>query len=270
MLSYKEYIKKWLLIINDIVKKIDFYYDISNNWKEWRIDSIINEEKFIQSIIKSWFKKNKENKDNIFYKKDDYILVVPTSARNWFDIALIYNDTFFPINIKISDWKSFDNLFGVKVLNYLLFGEYEKDKENYNMHILLNKDENKVAEKISNIYLEYQNFTKNKKYKEELNLNKIRDYFLVNINKTTNKITTFAFLNILEEDIRTNPKNGFQLNISKLEYINNITNDFNFEKNIDKLVRKYIEYTEKKAQPYLILTKNKQYAKYTKTDKRMK
>jgi len=246
--DYIKYIEKWIFIINKIIKKTNYNYDSKNyDSNEWRLNSIKWENDFIESILdNTWEKINSNDMYHYYNKKEiETILVVPHSNRNWFDLWVIYKNLFFPINIKISNWQTADNLFWVKVLNYLLFWEYSLDK--YWTHIPINVDEVEIAKKIAKIYKEknLENFS------SFFNIKKPRDYFFLSINKINNDIKIIPFLNVDSEFIKTNPKNAFQINLSNID--NNFLKNNDFSNNIKKIIHKYYEYTEKKAQPYMLL-----------------
>lgn len=247
--TYKDYLSIWLDKIKKILKNSNYSYaDYDYIHSEWRWNSIKWESDFLESILDDWWE-NVETNDTFhffFNKLLNLMIIVPHSARNWFDFWVISDWLFFPINIKISNGNTADNLFWVKVLNYLLFWDYELDK--YWMHIPFAQDEIKVAELLWSSYKNWWFIN----FEQNFNTHNLRDYFFLSINKESWKISIHPFLNIKEEDIKTNPKNAFQINLSNLWYI--LSNDYDFDENILKLIRKYFEYAEKKAQPYLVLS----------------
>ena len=249
--NYEEYIDIWIKIIHDILSQSNYSYDNYNYTdSEWRICSIKGEDDFVKNLLNTNYEPYSNDGVITIYKNiynDDLFLAIPESRRSWYDFAIIYNKVFFPINIKISEWKTNDNLFWFKVLDYLLFWNFEEDNTWFR-RINQRKEEDgafDLAEAINRkswtINIEHPNFR----------INDIRDYFFLSINKSDNSVKVVPFLNIKREDIWINPKNAFQSNLSTLWYEK--SDDLDFKSNILKLAEMYYDYAEKKAKPFLIL-----------------
>lgn len=246
-MTYKEYIENGIQLINFVLNSGNYLYNTDDyNNREWRINSTKWEDDFIAAIFinnNNWKNIGTINIYNIYqHVKDDVIVIYPSTARSWIDFGILSWDIFIPVNIKISNWKTADNLFWIQVLNYLLFWDYIMDENG--IHYPKTKNENVIAEDLA-FSLSNDNFNNN------FNTNSIRDYFFLTINKLTWENKIYPFFNLLEDDIKVNPKNAFQVNFNNINY--NISNDLDFNNNIYKLINKYYDYIEKKAQPYLIL-----------------
>jgi len=253
-MNYSDYILTGNKLIKYVISQNSFTYnnsDYSSN--EWRYCSIEGEKWFLSSLEQSWYyylDKSKSTNDykNYIEKENWFRLIIPTSSRSWFDFAIILDNYFYPINIKITqnNWKV-SNLFWVKVLDYLLFYNYIEEN---NIHFIKKRNEEAIALDIKKSLIDI----KNNRLEVDLryyNLDKIRDYFFLVIDKDTSKSKVYPFLNIKEQDIIVNPKNAFQINFHTLE--DEITSDLDLWQNIQKLVNLYYNYVSKKAIPFMIL-----------------
>lgn len=141
--------------------------------------------------------------------------------RSLGDIYISIDGKEYPVNIKLTskDNLSNDNLVGMVAIMAHIFFNGKKT----NSHVsIANKIKNGDFSLIEN------------------------DYGYISITKETglSEVSTM----ITMEGYITNPSNGFQANFNKIETVNKT-----FDEGRKYMLSKYLEYLEKKAEPYLIL-----------------
>jgi len=267
--QYKNYLELWFALMEEVLwNNLIKYNDDDYENKEWRINSVMWEKDVIKSIVldKNKYKELPFIKEcdvdisngNKWYEYYEHLsfawlyVIVPTEirSRHWFDIAIAYDWHFFPINIKISSGNNKDNLFWMMALKYILLGSdfewlyWTKNVFKVQSESVLSETIVKFRDQEKKIYKDFYNNFK---------LYELRDYFFCTINKNNNKVSFSSFLTLPSDVVYVNPKNMFQANLDMLGD-NYITEDnLDFQKNIEKLIHLFLDYTFKKAQSYLIL-----------------
>ena len=267
-MQYIEYLNKGQELINFIfLQQKELYNPLFYNSEEWRKNS----EEAEKDIINTLFLNNEEYQylENIdekeytnwkfwynYYQHKQYwyIIVIPVSYRHRFDIAIINNNEFYPINIKITNGTTSDNLFWLMALKYILFWSNFISKYGTQNVFKVNNEINFAEKIIDSIYKTSENreiFFKD--FYNDYQEDNIRDYFFLTINKKNNNFNISSYLNIPNELIKINPKNMFQ---AKIHEINGINNDnINYKKNIIKVIYQFYNYAKKKAEVFNTLDK---------------
>jgi len=184
-----------------------------------------------ESIEKAWVSKLS---DFVYDNKKVKVIVKEKDDRYWVDFALIYDGEFFPINFKSGEGKTADNISGLKYIKYLIFyclnGNYD----------VTNINEKNLALNIVELL----------KGTAELDLHN-RDYFCLSHCVVDNAIRVIPVGCIYEEDLVSNPKNLFQANFCTCRIkIRTNTKDM-----VSFIIKKFIEYQNKRAESYLIFKK---------------
>lgn len=118
--------------LKEIFENYKYNFNLTLENDDGRLNSAINESKVIAEINTIF------NSENIIYAK----------VREWYDIALQFENNFYPINIKISEGNSADNISSKKGLFYCLTGILPNDKRlsNINHWANYNKELNKFLD----------------------------------------------------------------------------------------------------------------------------
>lgn len=83
---------------------------LTSRFQDGRLNSAIDEENVIVEVEKILTERN-------------ITIIKPPTIRFWYDFAFMYNETFYPVNIKITSGKSADNVSSKEGLFYALTGE---------------------------------------------------------------------------------------------------------------------------------------------------
>jgi len=147
-----------------------------------------------------------------------------SKSRTWTDFEITYEEETFHYNFKAGEGNSDDDIGGLAYIRYLICNEIGQPASEVRFceEILGQRDDIDVTP---------------------------RDYFLFAVDANSGHLNIIAVGEIQDEDLVTNPRNQFQTNPHTADAVTRTQEEATLF-----LIRKFIEYTRKKAASYAVFT----------------